>query len=155
MEEPISPSFVQRFYEAYAGSSPAGIAAFLADDIEWKVSGPVDIIPFCGHWRGKAAVLDFIYRVRPTIFRRRRVELEDIVIEGNQAAVFFKSVSVHTQTGRTVVFYVAHFLEFRDGKLVNLNCLGDTFDAVEQIMGHRIDVYREPVASPSEDIVAI
>ena len=155
MDEPISRSFVERFYEAYSESPPVGIAAYLADDVEWKVSGPVDIFPFCGHWRGKAAVLDFIHRVRPSVFQRRRAELEDVVIDGNHAAVFFKSASVHTQSGRTVVFYAAHFLTFRDGKLATLNCLADTFDAVEQIMGHRIDVYLEPAVVLSEDIVAI
>lgn len=155
MEEPISRRFVDRFYEVYSGADPHATAAYLADDVEWKVNGPVDIFPFCGHWRGKAAVLDFLTRVRPTFFASRRLEPDDVVIDSHHVATFCKSVSVHAQTGRTIVFYCAHFLTFRDRKLTNLYCMADTFDAVEQVVGHRIDAYYEAVGSSSEDIVAI
>ena len=33
--------------------------------------------------------------------------------------------------------------------------VADTFDMAEQVVGHRIDVYREPDISVSRDVVAL
>ena len=42
--------------------------------------------------------------------------------------------------GRVINFRVANFIRFRDNKIVNNLSLLDTFDAVEQVLGHRIEL---------------
>jgi ketosteroid isomerase-like protein len=146
---------VEALYEAFAARDPVRIAGYLAHDVEWQMDGPVAIFPFCGHRRGKAAVLDLLTRLKPSILPTKRMDPEDVVIDGNQAAAFVKTTAVHKQTGRVVVFHCAHFFTFRDGQLAAMHCVADTYDAAEQVMGHRIDAYHEPAVSNSEDIIAI
>jgi ketosteroid isomerase-like protein len=50
----LSPrSIVAAFYKAYAVCDVKKIAEFLANDMEWTISGPVDVLPFCGTHYGK------------------------------------------------------------------------------------------------------
>jgi len=155
MDEQPTRNFVQAFYEALAMRDSMRIAAYLADDVEWYMDGPVGIFPFCGYWRGKAAVLDFLTRLKPSLFATRRMDPEEFVVDGNRMATFTKTTALHSPSGRTIVFYCAHFINFRDGQIASMHCVADTFDAVEQLVGHRIDAYYEPECSVSEDIVAI
>lgn len=155
MDLSVTRTVVEALYRAYAAHDPVQIAAYLADDIELQMDGPVAIFPFCGHRRGKAAVLDLLTRLKPAVLPTRRMEPEKIVIEGDHAAVFAKTTAVHKQSGRVVVFHCAHFFTFRDGLVAVMHCVADTFDAVEQVVGHRIDAYYEMVGGNSEDIVAI
>lgn len=155
MDVRITRTLVEAFYEAYAACDPVQIAGHLAHDIEWQMDGPVALFPFCGHWRGKAAVLDLLTRLKPAVLPTKRMDPEDVVIDGNHAAVFVKTTAVHKQTGRVVVFHCAHYFTFRDGQVAAMYWVADTFDAAEQVMGHRIDAYHEPAGSSSEDIVAI
>ncbi len=155
MDEPPTHNFVEDLYEAVAMRDSVRVAAYLTDDVEWHMDGPVGIFPFCGYWRGKAAVLDFLTRLKPSVLPTKRMALEEVVVDGNRAAAFSKVTAMHVQTGRTIVFHCAHFFSIRDGQIASMHCVADTFDAVEQLMGHRIDAYHEPGISISEDIVAI
>lgn len=155
MGVPVTRNFVEAFYEAYSARDHARLAAYLADDVEWQMDGPVGIFPFCGHRRGKAAVLDFLTRLKPAIFATKRLDPEEVVIDGDRAATFSRMTAVHKQTGRVIVFHCAHFFAFRDGRVAAMHCVADTFDAAEQVVGHRIDAYHEPDRSSSEDVVAI
>ena len=51
-------------------------AEFFADDVEWTISGPVDVLLFCGTRRGKAAVLDMMERLVPLVFRHHQVRAQ-------------------------------------------------------------------------------
>jgi hypothetical protein len=44
---------------------------------------------------------------------------------------------------------------FRDGKVASLKGVADTFDMAEQVVGHRIDAYREPDLLISRDVIAL
>ena len=56
--------------------------------------------------------------------------------------------------GRVISFRLAHFLRFRDDKLISNLSLIDSFDAVEQVLGHPLAVPEaastKPIWSPSE-----
>jgi ketosteroid isomerase-like protein len=130
---PVSRSLVQAFYQAYARRDVAAVLEFIADDIDWKFLGPVDIFPFCGHRRGKAAVIDHFSRLLPTRFAVRRLEPEELVIDGDSVASFSKITSVENGTGRVMTYHCAHFLTFRDGKVVRMQAVADTFGVLEQM----------------------
>jgi len=150
--EGVSRKTVQGFYEAFASRDPARISGFLADDVQWHIAGPVDLFRFCGYRRGKAEVVDY-FRLVPQVLIVRRFEPEEIVIDGNRAAVFSKVVAAQKDTGRVIAYQCAHFMVFEDDKVVSMQGITDTFDVAEQIVGHRIDPYRE--AAFSSDIVAL
>ena len=64
----VPRSLVEAFYQAYSAHDAKTVAEFLDDDVEWTISGPVDVLPFCGTRHGKAAVLDIIERLVPHVF---------------------------------------------------------------------------------------
>ncbi|HWV54948.1 nuclear transport factor 2 family protein [Pseudorhodoplanes sp.] len=155
MGEPVSCAAVQAFYEALASRDPVRLAQCLADDVEWHMSGPVDVLVFCGYRRGKAAVVDYIARLVPSMFAVKRYEPEEIVIDGDTAAMISNVTSVQKQTGRILTYQTAVFVVFRDGKVVSVKGLSDTFDMAEQVVGHRIDAYREPDPAAAKDVIAL
>jgi ketosteroid isomerase-like protein len=135
MGDPVSPSLVQAFYEAYAKRDLAAVADFLSDDIDWLFLGPVEIFPFCGHWRGKQAVIEHFSRRMPTLFSLRRMEPDDLVIDGQRAASFSMITAVETGSGRILKFHCAHLVTFRGGKVVSIYAVADTFGVIEQLQG--------------------
>jgi ketosteroid isomerase-like protein len=155
MGDPVSRATVQAFYEALASRDPIRLAQCLADDVEWHMSGPVDIFVFCGYRRGKAAVVDYMGRLVPSMFSVKRFDLDDIVIDGDTAAMINNVTSVQKETGRILTYQTAVFVVFRDGKVVSLNGAADTFDMAEQVVGHRIDAYCDPDNAASKDVVTL
>jgi ketosteroid isomerase-like protein len=146
MKESVSSSVVQAFYQAFAERDPLRMAPLLADEVEWTIPGPISVFPFCGHRRGKAAVIDYIARLVPSMFSVKQLEPEERVIDGNVAAVLANMCAVQKDTGRTIVYHVAHFFTFRDDKAVAVISMADTFDAAEQFVGHRINAQFVPEA---------
>ena len=61
----VSRAVVDGFYQAYDLRDAERIGAFLDDDVEWDVFGPVAVMQVCGQWRGKAAVIDRFTRIVP------------------------------------------------------------------------------------------
>jgi ketosteroid isomerase-like protein len=155
MGEPVSRATVQAFYEALASRDPVRVAPYLADDVEWHVAGPVDIFDFCGYRRGKAAVIDCMGRVMPSMFSVTRFDLEDIVIDGDAVAIINNVTSVQKDTGRILTYQTAVFVEFCDGKVVSMKGVKDTFDMAEQVVGHRIDVFSESGRAVLRDVIAL
>jgi ketosteroid isomerase-like protein len=155
MGESVSRAAVQAFYEALASRDPVRLANCLTDDVEWHMAGPVDVFVFCGYRRGKAAVVDYIGRLVPSMFSVKRFEPEEIVIDRDTVAMINNITSVQKNTGRILTYQTAIFVVFRDGKVASLKGVADTFDMAEQVVGHRIDAYREPDLLISRDVIAL
>jgi ketosteroid isomerase-like protein len=127
---------VEAFYEVYASRDVTKIAPYLDDDVEWTISGPVDLLPFCGTHRGKAEVLDMIGRQVPAVLRTFSFVPEAMLVQGDQAAMLSRQSSRRTVDGRTMSYRVANFMRFRNDVLLSNLSLIDSFDAVEQVLGH-------------------
>ena len=136
----VPRSLAQAFYEAYAVRDADRIAAFLHDDVEWTVSGPVDYLPFCGVHRGKASVVDLIRRRIPTVLRTYSFVAEVILVDGDQVAMLSRQSSRRAADDQVISYRVANHLRFRDGKVIKNLSLIDSFDAVEQLLGQQLAV---------------
>ena len=142
----VPRSVVEAFYKVYAVRDVDKIAEFLDDDVEWTISGPVEVLSYCGTHRGKANVLDLIRRRIPLIMRTYSFVPEAILIEGDQLAMLNRQSARRTSDGRAVSYRVANFMRFRDGKVVENISLIDSFDAVEQLLGCQLAVGEAPRA---------
>lgn len=151
MTEPVSRATVEAFYEAYGARDHQRTAAFLADDVVWTISGPVDVLSFCGTRRGKAAVLDTMARAVPQVLDIIKFEISTMLVDGDRVATLNRLTAKHTGDGRMISYRLAHFLRFRDGKIVENLSLLDSFDAAEQVLGHPLTA-PEPVEG---DLVAV
>ncbi len=142
MTQVLSQDLLKDFYAAYAQRDFARFETFLHNDVVWSVSGPVDLLTFCGTRKSKTEVISMHQRVVPSIFRSRRFDVEQMIIEGNNAAVLAK-LSGEKLDGRLMNFNVAHFSTFRDGKIVRLRSVIDSFNAVEQTFGVELAISNE------------
>lgn len=150
----VPRAVVEAFYEAYASRDPLRIAEFLDDNVEWNVYGPVDVMQVCGRWRGKAAVIDRWTRTIPKVIETSRIERDCLLVDGEHSALYGRVTSKQRSTGRIISHRCAHFAAWRDGKIVSFRVISDSLDAVEQFIGHRIDLSADMDANES-DIVAI
>ena len=154
--KPVSRALVEAFYHALANGDFATVASHLADDVEWTIGGPVDLLHYCGTRRGKAAVLDLLERKVPLLFDARRFIADALLVDGDRAAILGRMSDVKRDTGRSINYRISQFLRFRHGKVVEYVSVLDSFDAVEQVIGRRIDVAKDgDDARAIGDIVAL
>jgi ketosteroid isomerase-like protein len=153
MTEAVSRAAVNAFYEAYASRDPERIGAVLDDDVEWHVNGPSEVIKICGFWRGKAAVIDRFARLVPQVIAFKKLDIENLLVDGDQSAMFGRVTSHHRQTGRVISHRVSHIVRYRNSKVLFYRVINDTFDAAEQFLGHRLNVDSVPAAAEGDLVV--
>jgi ketosteroid isomerase-like protein len=137
----VPRSVVEAFYEAYAARDVGRISEFLDDDVEWTISGPIDVMPFCGTHYGKAAVLDLIARQVPDVMRVFSFMPDAILVDGDRVAMLNRQSARLAGCRRVISYRVANFMRFRDSKLIENLSLLDSFDAVEQVLGHPLTLH--------------
>ncbi len=142
MAGPVAHSVVKAFYEAYVSRDPARIASFVHDDVAWIIMGPVDVLSFCGEHRGKAAVIALFAARIPELIEFRGFDPEEMLIDGDRVAMFGRLSGIQRSTGRGISYRCAQFVHFRNGKVISFRAIIDSFDAAEQLIGHRIAVKR-------------
>jgi ketosteroid isomerase-like protein len=150
----VPRSLVETFYKIYALRIIDQIAPYLHDDVEWTISGPIDLLPFCGTRHGKAAVIDLIARAVPRVLIPVSFVPETFLVQGDRAAMLSRKTAKRATDGHAVSYRVANFMRFRDDKLVANLSLIDTFDAVEQVLGHSLTASIMPGGGASE-LVAV
>ncbi len=139
MSDQTMRGFVRAFCDALLSHDTRKISEWLADDVDWLVFGPIDLFPFFGQRKGKAAVIS-MYEQVGNFLAFQQCEKDTLLIDGPQTAVLTKLTAIHRRTGRTLSLRLAIFTEFRDGKVARLRTVFDSFDAAEQAIGREIDL---------------
>jgi len=141
MSGSVPRAVVKAFYHALSIRDMGTLATFLDDQVTWTISGPVDILPFCGQRVGKDVVLKLLVRDIPTLLSGRRFVAKTMLVDGDRAAVLGKLTATKRDGGRAISYRVAHFIQFRDEKVIDYVSIIDSFDAVEQMLGYSLDAY--------------
>jgi ketosteroid isomerase-like protein len=141
MSNPVPRAVVEAFYHALSIRDMDALAAFLDEDVVWTISGPVDILPFCGRRVGKDVVMKLLVREIPTLLSGRRFVAKTMLVDGDRAAVLGRLTATKRVGGRAISYRTAHFIQFRDEKVVDYVSIIDSFDAVEQMLGYSLDAY--------------
>jgi ketosteroid isomerase-like protein len=141
MGKPVSRAVVEAFYQALSVRDFDALAAYLDDDVDWTISGPVDILPFCGKRVGKDVVMKLLAREIPAFLPSRRFAAQTMLVDGNRAAILGKLNATKRNGGRAISYRIAHFIQFRDEKVINYVSIIDSFDAAEQMLGYSLDAY--------------
>jgi len=141
MSGSVPRAVVEAFYHALSIRDMGTLATFLDDQVTWTISGPVDILPFCGQRVGKDVVLKLLVRDIPTLLSGRRFVAKTMLVDGDRAAVLGKLTATKRDGGRVISYRVAHFIQFRDEKVIDYVSIIDSFDAVEQMLGYSLDTY--------------
>jgi ketosteroid isomerase-like protein len=117
------------------------LETLIDEDVDWTIYGPIDMFPFLGARRGKAAVLEVIRQVAENV-RIHRFDRESIMLGVDSAATMMRYSLTALDSNKPISLRLAHFAQFRDGRLRNIRVLVDTFDLVEQALGRPIHLPR-------------
>jgi ketosteroid isomerase-like protein len=117
------------------------LEALLDDDVDWAIYGPIDMFPFLGSRSGKAAVLEVVRQIAEN-FRVHRFDRESVMLGEDQAASMIRYSLTALDSNKPISLRLAHFAKFRAGRLISIRVLVDTFDLVEQALGHPIHLPR-------------
>ena len=117
------------------------LETLIDDEVDWAIYGPIDMFPFLGARRGKAAVLQVLGQIADNI-RVHRFDRETIMLGVDSAASMLRYSLTMLDSNKPVSLRLAHFAQFNAGRLRSLRVLVDSFDLVEQALGHPIHLPR-------------
>jgi len=143
MIEPVPRAVVEGFYKALASSDFVALDPYLDENVTWTISGPVDVLPFCGQRAGKELVLQLLSRDIPVFLEKRRLVPSAMLVDGDRAAVFGKLTASRGDIGRKISYRIAQFVRFENEKVVDYISIIDSFDAVEQVLGQQLKLPRD------------
>ena len=138
---PVPRPVVEAFYRALANRDMGKLASYLDDQVVWTISGPVDILPFCGERVGKDGVMKLLMEDSPAFLSDRRFVPSMTLVDGDYASVLGRLTASKRDDGHAISYRIAHFIKFRDEKVVEYTSIIDSFDAVEQMLGYNLDAH--------------
>lgn len=139
MGEPSTRAIVEQLYAAYSRKDFDRVAALIHDDIDWAIYGPMQVFPFAGARRGKIAVLEALGSIAKD-YHLERYQPKVIIVEGDRAAIMSEVAFRQRATDRILSFQLANFLRLSGGRVIEFREFANSFDLVEQALGHFIDV---------------
>ena len=139
MTEATIRPIVEAFYRATVARDVETALSLIDDDVDWLVQGPIDVFTFFGQKHGKAAVREGYEeigrRLDVTGFR-----VETLLVDGDRAAALIRYSAIVRASGKGISVRTCQFSRFANGKLVEMRSIVDSYDLVEQVMGHAIEV---------------
>jgi ketosteroid isomerase-like protein len=129
--------FSRALHSAINERQPEDLETQIDDDVDWVIYGPVDMFPFLGARRGKAAVLEVCRQISENV-RVHRFDRESIMLGEDSAASMMRYSLTALDSNKPISLRLAHFAQFRAGRLLNIRVLLDTYDLVEQALGRPI-----------------
>jgi ketosteroid isomerase-like protein len=129
--------FSRALHSAINERQPEDLETQIDDDVDWVIYGPVDMFPFLGARRGKAAVLEVCRQISENV-RVHRFDRESIMLGEDSAASMMRYSLTVLDSNKPITLRLAHFARFRAGRLLNIRVLLDTYDLVEQALGRPI-----------------
>ena len=139
MTETTIRPIVEAFYQASAARDIERVLSFIADDVDWLVQGPVDIFAFLGQRRGKAAVREG-YREIARKLEITGYQVEALLVDGDRAAALIRLTSIVRATAKVMSVRTSQFSRFRNGKIIEMRAVLDSYDMVEQTIGRPLDL---------------
>jgi ketosteroid isomerase-like protein len=113
------------------------LEAVIDEDVDWAIYGPIDMFPFLGARRGKEAVIEVIRQIAENV-RVHRFERESVMLGVDSASSMLRYSLTALDSNKPISLRVAHFAQFKAGRLRSIRVLLDTFDLVEQMLGREI-----------------
>ena len=110
------------------------LETLIDEDVDWAIYGPVELFPFLGARRGRDAVIEVIRQIADNV-RVHRFDRETIMLGVDSASSMLRYSLTALDSNKPISLRIAHFAQFRDGRLLNLRILVDSFDLVEQALG--------------------
>jgi ketosteroid isomerase-like protein len=126
-------------YAAYERSDLDAVLSAFDENADFISYLPRDVFPYLGHRAGKAAIAATLQAVHAQ-FEFLSYQPTFMVTEGETAAAMIEMRLRQRSTGRTINVRLGHFMRFSHGRIVEFREFTDSFDAVQQVLGHEINI---------------
>jgi ketosteroid isomerase-like protein len=133
--------FSRALHRAINDRQAEDLETLIDEDVDWAIYGPIDMFPFLGARRGKAAVLEVIRQIADNV-RVHRFDRESIMLGVDSASSMMRYTLTALDSSKPISLRLAHFAQFKAGRLLSIRVLVDTFDLVEQALGRPIHLPR-------------
>ena len=133
--------FSRAFQRAINERQLEDLEQFIDDNVDWAIYGPIDMFPFFGARHGKAAVMEVVRQIADWV-QIHSLNRESVLLGVDTAASIVRFSLTGRDRNRPISLRLAHFAEFKDTRLISLRVVVDTFDLVEQALGHPINLPR-------------
>src|SRR6185437_2896881 len=94
----------------------ADLEGLIDEDVDWAIYGPIDMFPFFGARRGRAAVLQVIKQIAENV-RVHRFERESVMLAEDAAASMMRYSLTALDANKPISLRLAHFAKFKAGRL--------------------------------------
>ena len=130
---------VRDLYDAYARRDFDRVAALIHDDIDWVIYAPMQVFPFAGARKGRVAVMQALAGIAEH-FNLESYVPEIILADGDRAGVISDVSFTQRTSNRKMRFRLANFMRIENGRIIEFREFANTFDVVEQALGHYLQV---------------
>ena len=125
MSEQQNVQLVQRAYDAFSKADIKGVLKTLADNVDWFVPGPPEIIPFAGRRHGAQEVAEFFSALAATQ-TAERFEPSDFIASEDKVVVLGVQRWRVNATGVTYEDEWAHVFTIENGRIAKFKEYHDT-----------------------------
>jgi uncharacterized protein len=127
--EPVNASanarVVRQLFACFGQGDITGTVGLLSDDVEWRVPGRPEVIPWAGTHVGREQVAWFFTVLAETV-ELQVLELREVVVEGDTVVVLGHEQSRVKPTDRLCTGEWAMVFTVRDGQITRLQEYHDT-----------------------------
>jgi ketosteroid isomerase-like protein len=123
---------IKQLYAAFGRGDLPTVFDALAEDVEWYLPGPPDILPFAGLRRGKQQVAEFFKVVSETL-EFEQFEVDEFVAQADKVVVLGRSRDRMKATGQVVENRWEAVWVRREGKVAKYHVYEDTAAFVEAL----------------------
>src|SRR6202165_3926391 len=102
------------------------LEALIDEEVDWAIYGPIDMFPFFGARRGKAAVLEVVRQIAENV-RVHRFDRESIMLGVESAASMMRYSLTALDANKPISLRLAQFAQFKGGRLIRLRVSRDNF----------------------------
>ena len=134
MAEQLHRQRVLNFLNAYYGGDTRAALKCCDDDVLCMVYLPVELFPYLGPRRGKAALAE-VLALHEARFSDRRFNVKLMVADDNSVAVILDVAFTKRADGRVVQLTSGIFYTLQRGLITEMRTFMDTVDAIEQLTG--------------------
>src|ERR1700749_3533284 len=114
--------FSRALHAAINERQPQHLEPLIDDDVEWAIYGPIDMFPFLGSRRGKAAVLDVCRQIADNV-RVHRFDSKSVRLGVDSASSMIRYSLTTLDSNKPISLRLAHFAQFKAGRLRNIRVL--------------------------------
>jgi hypothetical protein len=127
LETPMTENLelIRKFHDAGTSIQKLRDSDLLAEDVEWWVAGPKDVLPFAGMWRGLEGVAEFHRLLRETM-RYDRTDLQRYLADGDAVAAIFIGAGIARKTGRSFESEIVRLYTLQNRRIIRVRNYYDT-----------------------------